>query len=167
MTTLWITPGNICTKKVHHFCNMHRYLVRSCYAPVQWATTCFRKARRTLIQLWSNCPNTDREEGFWGYLPGMLLRTHGIEAFACAHGFFFQQTGFFPFFYPPHCPNTLLRLPDNLRHITGEYILQIWAGFIFCSCSHQLCLLYNLLAATTALLSYLYPATPPTGFQFS
>lgn len=166
MTTLWITSGNICTKKVHHFCNMHRYLVQSCYAPVQRATTCFRKSRRTLIQLWSNCPNIDR---------GGFLRVSAWDApqdpwywgLCLCTWIFFQQTDFFPFFYPPHCPNTLLRLPDNLRHITGEYILQIWAGFIFCSCSHQLCLLYNLLAATTALLSYLYPATPPTGFQFS
>lgn len=108
MTTLWITPGNICTKKVHHFCNMHRYLGWSCYFPVQLATTCFRKARRTLIQLWSDCPNTDREEGFWGFLHEMFFKTHGIDAFALAHGFFSSRQIFFHFSTTSHPPTHIV-----------------------------------------------------------
>lgn len=116
----------------------------------------------------SSCgPTTpiQRVECFWRLLPELFLRTHGIKASAWTHGFVLPEIFFFPSPLPPSCAKTLLIQTDNLRYITEEKILQIWAGFIFYSCCHQLCLLYNLLATTTALLSYLCPPTPPEGFS--
>lgn len=140
--------------KVHHFCNMQ----------VSQVST-LQHLSEKLWGLLSNCSDTDREESFRMLRPEMSLMTCGNEAFAWAHRIFFLAERLFPVSHPPPCPITPLTRSDNLRYIMGKYILRIWAGFILYSWSHQLCLLYNLLAATTALLRYLYPATSLQGFS--